>query len=96
MTTNFQFAQAPNRKGNKSTRPVNSNTGVTAVTNTKHGVETPKGSQGAPAYSRQTDNTNAGATGGRGQKVMVDTHADYCGHIKNDGYMDQSVKNYLK
>jgi len=26
---------------------------------------------------------------------MVSTHADYCGTIKNDGYMDKSVKNYL-
>ena len=92
---NFQFAQAPNRKGNISKMTPKSNTGVTAVTGPKHETATPKGSQGAPAYARQTTNTNAGATGGRHQKVMVSTHADYCGTIKNDGYMDKSVKNYL-
>jgi hypothetical protein len=95
MTTNFQYAQAPNRKGNISKMTPNSNTGVTAITNVKHGVATPKGNQGAPDYTRQSPNTNAGATGGRHQKVMVSTHADYCGTIKNDGYMDKSTKNYL-
>jgi len=90
MTTNFQFAQAPNRKGNISKMPPNSNTGVTAMCGPKHGTATPKGNQGAPAYARATDNTNAGATGGRKQKVMVSTHADYCGHIMNDGYMKNS------
>jgi len=94
MTTNFQFAQAPNRKGNISTKPVNGNSGVTAITGPKHGLATPKGSQGAPAYTRQTEKQNIGATGGRKQKVMVDTHATYCGTIKNDGYMNKSVKNY--
>ena len=92
---NFQSVQAPNRKGNISKMTPNSNTGVTAITNVKHGTATPKGSQGAPDCARQTTNTNAGATGGRHQKVMVSTHADYCGTIKNDGYMDKSVKNYL-
>lgn len=94
MTTNFQFAQAPNRKGNISKRPVNGNSGVTAITNAKHGLATPKGSQGAPAYARQTENQNAGVTSGRKQKVMVQTHCDYDGKIKNDGYMNKSVKNY--
>jgi hypothetical protein len=95
MTTNFLYAQAPNRKGNISTNPVDGNSGVTAITGAKHGVATPKGNQGAPSYSRQTENQNAGVTAGRKQKVMVSTHADYCGTIKNDGYMDKSVKNYL-
>jgi hypothetical protein len=95
MNTNFLYAQAPNRKGNISTKSVDGNSGVTAITGAKHGVATPKGSQGAPSYSRQTENQNAGVTAGRKQKVMVSTHADYCGTIKNDGYMDKSVKNYL-
>jgi len=95
MTTNFQSVQAPNRKGNIGKMAASHFSGVTAVTGTKHGVTTPKGSQGVPEYSRATDNTSAGATAGRKQKVMVSTHADYCGTIKNDGYMDKSTKNYL-
>jgi hypothetical protein len=94
MTTNFQFAQAPNRKGNIGKMAASHDKGVTAQTNAKHGMATPKGSQGAPSYAHATDNTSAGATGGRKQKVMVSTHADYCGTIKNDGYMNKSVKNY--
>jgi hypothetical protein len=27
---------------------------------------------------------------------MVSTHADYCGTIKNDGYMNSDRNNYLK
>jgi len=86
MTTNFQFAQAPNRKGNISKHTPSNNTGVTAVTGPKHGTATSKGSQGAPKA-----NGNIYAPG---NKVSVSTHADYCGTIKNDGYMNKSVKNY--
>jgi hypothetical protein len=82
MTTNFQFAQAPNRKGNVSKNPASHSGGVTKVTGTKHGLDTPKGSQGAPAAS--------GNIASRNQKVMVSTHADYCGTIKNDGYLKNS------
>jgi hypothetical protein len=32
----------------------------------------------------------------RGQKVMVKTHCDYDGRIKNDGYMNADRTNYLK
>ena len=87
MTTNFQSVQAPNRKGNASKHTPSHSGGVTAVTGPKHGVATPKGSQGAPAAN--------GNITGRHQKVQVSTHADYCGTIKNDGYMDKSTKNYL-
>ena len=95
MTTNFLFAQSPNRKGNVSKHTPNSNTGVTAVTGPKHGTATPKGNQGAPSYSRQTDNTQAGATGGRHQKVMVDNKGCAGPAPNNYGYMDKSTKNYL-
>lgn len=94
MTTNFQFAQAPNRKGNISKLSPSQNTGATKACGPQHGTATPKGSQGAPSYACATDNTSAGVTAGRKQKVMVSTHADYCGHIMNDGYMSKSVKNY--
>ena len=96
MTTNFLYAQAPNRKGNASTRVVSHDKGVTAQTNTKHGTAQPAGSQGAPAYARATSNTSAGATGGRKQAVMVSTHCDYNGKIQNDGYMNSDRNNYLK
>jgi hypothetical protein len=95
MTTNFLYAQAPNRKGNIGKLAPSHSTGVTGASGPQHGTATPKGNQGAPAYARATDNQSAGVTAGRKQKVMVDTHATYCGTIKNDGYMDKSTKNYL-
>ena len=87
MNTNFLYAQAPNRKGNISKHTATGVGGSTAVTAQKHGVDTPKGNQGAPKAT--------GDITGRHQKVQVSTHADYCGTIKNDGYMNKSVKNYL-
>jgi hypothetical protein len=87
MNTNFQYAQAPNRKGNVSKHTPSKSGGATNVTAAKHGTATPKGNQGAPAAN--------GNITGRHQKVQVSTHADYCGTIKNDGYMDKSTKNYL-
>ena len=86
MTTNFQFAQAPNRKGNMSTHAPSKSGGATNVTGAAHGTATPKGNQGAPAAT--------GNIASRNQKVMVQTHCDYDGKIKNDGYMSKSVKNY--
>jgi len=87
MSTNFLYAQAPNRTGNKSKHAPSKSGGATNVTNTKHGVSGPAGQQGAPKAT--------GDITGRHQKVQVSTHADYCGTIKNDGYMNKSVKNYL-
>ena len=94
MTTNFQFAQMPNRKGNISNRPVDGNSGVTAITGPKHGTATPKGSQGPATHARQTENQNVGATAGRKQKVMVSTPKCYDKTPNNDAYMSKSVKNY--
>lgn len=87
MTTNFLFAQSPNRTGNVSKHSPSKSGGATNVTGPKHGVSGPKGQQGAPKAN--------GSITGRHQKVQVSTHADYCGTIKNDGYMDKSTKNYL-
>jgi hypothetical protein len=95
MNTNFLYAQAPNRKGNVAKHTPSKQGGSTNITGPKHETATPKGNQGAPAYGASSANKNAGVTSGRGQKVMVSTHADYCGTIKNDGYMSQSTKNYL-
>jgi len=84
MSTNFLYAQAPNRKGNMSKHTAGTG-GVTAVCGPKHGMSGPTGQQGAP--------TATGNIASRNQKVMVSTHADYCGTIKNDGYMKNSSYN---
>jgi hypothetical protein len=95
MTTNFLFTQAPNRKGNIGKMEATHFKGVTAVTGPAHGVDHPKGNQGAPSYSRATDNTAAGVTAGRKQKVMVDNKGCAGPKPNNYGYMDKSTKNYL-
>lgn len=87
------MTQMPNRKGNASTHVVSHDRGVTAMTNTKHGLAQPKGAQGAPAYSCATSNTSAGATSGRKQGVMVSRPAANTG--KNFGYMAEG-KSYTK
>lgn len=87
MSTNFLYAQSPNRTGNVSKHCPSDSGGATNVTGPKHGMSGPKGQQGAPKAT--------GNIASRNQKVQVSTHADYCGCIKNDGYMDKSVKNYL-
>jgi|694.fasta_scaffold91646_5 hypothetical protein len=87
MSTNFLYAQSPNRTGNVSKHCPTKSGGSTNVTGPKHGVSRPTGQQGAPKAT--------GNIASRNQKVQVSTHADYCGCIKNDGYMDKSTKNYL-
>jgi hypothetical protein len=85
MSTNFLYAQAPNRKGNMSKHTAQHSGGATADCGPKHGVSGPTGQQGAPKAT--------GDITGRHQKVQVSTHADYCGTIKNDGYMKNSSYN---
>lgn len=87
MSTNFLYAQSPNRTGNVSKHTPSKSGGATNVTAAKHGTATPKGNQGAPKAG--------GNVFPVGNKVSVSTHADYCGCIKNDGYMNKSTKNYL-
>lgn len=86
MTTNFLFAQAPNRKGNVSKHTVSKSGGVTNVTAAKHGTATPKGSQGAPKAS--------GNAFPIGNKVSVSAPKCYDKTPVNDGYMNKSVKGY--
>ena len=86
MTTNFLFAQAPNRKGNVSKHTPSNSGGATNVTAAKHGTATPKGNQGAPKA-----NGNAFPIG---NKVSVSTPKCYDKTPVNDGYMSKSVKNY--
>ena len=88
MSTNFLFAQAPNRKGNQSKHTPASNTGVTAVTRPQGGTAYAAGRQGAPAVGKE-------ATSGRGQKVMVSKPECYDKTPRNDAYMGKSTKNYL-
>lgn len=80
MTTNFLYAQAPNRKGNQSKHTPGAG-GVTAVTRPQGSTAYGKGRQGAPAAGG-----NPGA--GRGQKVQVSRPADNCGY--NDSYRNSS------
>jgi hypothetical protein len=85
MSTNFLYAQSPNRTGNMSKHTPSKSGGATNVTGPKHGMSCPTGQQGAPKAG--------GDITGRHQKVQVSTHADYCGTIKNDGYMKNSSYN---
>jgi hypothetical protein len=85
MSTNFLYAQSPNRTGNMSKHTPSKSGGATNVTGPKHGMSGPTGQQGAPKAG--------GNITGRHQKVQVSTHADYCGTIKNDGYMKNSSYN---
>lgn len=85
MTTNFLFAQAPNRKGNMSKHTAGPG-GVTAVTGAKHGTATPKGNQGAPKAG--------GNVFPVGNKVSVSAPKCYDKTPRNDAYMGKSVKNY--
>ena len=89
MTTNFLFAQAPNRKGNVSKHTPKGNTGVTAVTR-------PQGSTTYSSPHQGVAKASGSATAGRNQKVMVSRPKEYCGYAENTGYMDKDRTNYLK
>ena len=85
MTTNFLFAQAPNRKGNQSKHVATGKGGVTAQ---------PK-PQGSTAYSvnHQGPASATGKVNGRNQKVQVSRPASNYGC--NDSYMAEG-KSWLK
>ena len=80
MTTNFLYAQAPNRKGNMSKHTPGAG-GVTAVTNPKGSTAYAPGRQGAP-------DACCDVTKGRGQKVSVSRPTASYGN--NDGYRSSS------
>ena len=86
MTTNYLYAQAPNRKGNISKDPDKLTGGVTAVTRPQGSTAYAAGRQGAPS-------TGKDATCGRGQKVSVNYSKPIGG--RNDGYMAEG-KSWLK
>ena len=87
MSTNFLYAQAPNRVGNKSKDPAKHSGGVTAVTRPQGDVAYAAGRQGAPKAN--------GNVASRNQKVQVSRPECYDKTPRNDAYMGKSVKNYL-
>ena len=80
MSTNFLYAQSPNRTGNQSKHTPGAG-GVTAQCGPKHGTATPKGNQGAPKA--------AGNAFPVGNKVSVSFPKD-CYDCSNTGYMKNS------
>lgn len=88
MTTNFLYAQAPNRKGNMSKHTPSNSGGVTNVTGKAHGTATPKGNQGAPKAG--------GNVYPVGNKMSVSTPKCYDKTPNNDAYMNSDRNNYLK
>ena len=89
MTTNFLYAQAPNRKGNISKDPAKLSGGVTAMTRSMGGTSYSSPNQGAPK-------TGCDPTYGSGQKVTVSRPVAYNTRATNTGYMNRDRTNYLK
>ena len=83
MSTNFLYAQAPNRTGNQSKHPAKHK----AVSGGTAKLSTP-GGQGAPKAG--------GNVYPVGNKVSLSKPKGYCGTIENDGYLNSDRKNYLK
>lgn len=83
MTTNFLYAQAPNRKGNVSKHTPSNKGGVTAITNPKGSTAYADSHVGAPAAG--------GKVNGRNQKVQVcqpaaNTGSNF-GYLKNSSFL---------
>ena len=87
MTTNFLYAQAPNRKGNISKQTAKLEGGVTAVTRSGGNTAYGPGHQAAPS-------TGGSVTSGRGQKVSVSYSKPIGG--RNDGYIAKDGQSWLK
>jgi hypothetical protein len=83
MSTNFLYAQAPNRKGNISKNPAEH----TAVTGGTNKLMTPKGSQG---NTKSLDAHGQNNQAAMKQPVKLFTPKQYCGKIENDGYLKNS------
>jgi len=89
MSTNFLYAQSPNRTGNQSKHPAEHK----AVSGGTSKLSTPGGSQGAAKASDAHGHTNQAAMK---QPVKLSKPKGYCGTIENDGYLNSDRKNYLK
>jgi hypothetical protein len=81
MSTNFLYAQSPNRTGNMSKHTPSKTGGATNVTAAKHGMAGPKGQQGAPKAG--------GNAFPVGNKVSVSYPKD-CYDCSNTGYLKNS------
>ena len=88
------MAQMQNRVGNIGKLSPSHTTGSTGVTRLQGNTAFAAGSQGAPSYAKATDNTAAGVTAGRKQKVQVSRPASSYGC--NDDYRNSDRNNYLK
>ena len=89
MTTNFLYAQAPNRKGNQSKAPAKHEGGVTAVTRPQGNTAYAPGHQAAPK-------AGGSVTSGRGQKVSVSYPKSNYAVGGNDGYIAKDGSSWLK
>ena len=89
MTTNFLYAQAPNRKGNQSKATAKHEGGVTAVTRPQGNTAYAPGHQAAPK-------AGANPTSGRGQKVSVSYPKCNDAIGGNTGYIGKDGQSWLK
>lgn len=89
MTTNFLYAQAPNRKGNQSKAPAKHEGGVTAVTRPQGNTAYAPGHQAAPK-------AGANPVSGRGQKVSVSYPKCNDAIGGNTGYIGKDGQSWLK
>ena len=83
MSTNFLYAQSPNRKGNQSKHPAKHK----AVPSGSGKLATPAGSQGAQKVRDAFGNNNVAAMK---QPVKLSKPVGYDGAIHNDGYLKNS------
>ena len=89
MTTNFLYAQAPNRKGNQSIAPAKHDGGVTAVTRPQGNTAYGPGRQGPAKAGGST-------TSGNGQKVKVSYPKCNDAIGGNTGYIAKDGQSWLK
>ncbi len=83
MSTNFLYAQSPNRTGNQSKHPAEHK----SVSGGARMLSTPAGSQGSAKASDAYGHTNQAAMK---QPVKLTKPKGYCGTIENDGYLKNS------
>jgi len=83
MSTNFLYAQTPNRTGNISKNPAKH----APVSGGTSKLATPAGNQGAPKVRDSFGNNNAPAMK---QSVKLSKPVGYDGAIHNDGYLKNS------
>jgi hypothetical protein len=89
MTTNFLYAQAPNRKGNISKDTAKKGGGVTAVTRPQGNTTYAPGHQTGPK-------AGANPLSGRGQKVSVSYPKCNDAIGGNTGYIAKDGQSWLK